>query len=366
MREVQFTRSYDRLYQMLRNREIENSIEWLLKYGSDAVKYQTYKNILKDTTSLSSDLRSSIENSNLIKDIFSKQKPNGSWCSSGVWAAKATARKSGHTPVSPKYVTTAWILPILANNGYSISDKPIKKACDYMLSYQQPNGFMDEIKPEDLKAGHQSDKNEPCRFTISLNALGSVGAANDRRVKKAYELLLHWQREDGGWVSEHHASQKKWTRSCPYATYHAVLALYNSGVSTYETPIKRGLHFLLNHLSTKESSEIERFFYHGHSIIHELVMLTEFNIGVDSDTVQNLLKWLMTMYQPEGTHFVYTGKSIAKHTNKEDYMDSRVAKYRLFQLIEDDWLTYYATRIFQNIVHSEANFLRESTKRDMR
>jgi hypothetical protein len=30
-------------------------------------------------------------------------------------------------------------------------------------------------------------------------------------------------------------------------------------------------------------------------------------------------------------------------------MDSRVAKYRLYHLIEDDWLTYYATRIAANL-----------------
>jgi hypothetical protein len=59
---------------------------------------------------------------------------------------------------------------------------------------------------------------------------------------------------------------------------------------------------------------------------------------------------VMTMYCPGEGCFKYTGKPMSKYSRRKDGMDSRVAKYRLYHLIEDDWLTYYATRIGANLI----------------
>ena len=82
-------------------------------------------------------------------------------------------------------------------------------------------------------------------------------------------------------------------------------------------------------------------------------MFSELNIGLDSKAVRAILEWLMTMYHPDESCFKYSGKSISKYSFKADYMDSRVAKYRLFHLIEDDWLTYFITRIMLNILRQK-------------
>jgi hypothetical protein len=41
----------------------------------------------------------------------------------------------------PKYVTTAWILPILGDMGFDIQDERVKRACEYALSFQKPKGM---------------------------------------------------------------------------------------------------------------------------------------------------------------------------------------------------------------------------------
>ncbi len=335
---------------MLDKTQIDSNINWLLDNASHPVRYLTYKNILNDDSSISRNLFDKIEETDLVKDIFSKQEKDGSWCTHGVWANKPTMRKSGYTPVSPKYVTTSWILPLLGNMGYCYNDKRIQKACEYVLSYQLDNGYIDEIKPNELKTGYDILGNEPCRFSVILIGLGKVGAVHDSRVKKAFDLLISWQRDDGGWVSERHSNQNNWSRSCPFSGYHSAMALYSSGISAYEKQFKKALMFLINHLSTKKDLEIQRFFYHGHSLVHELLMFTELKVGLDSEIINGLLRWLLSMYQQNSSYFKYNGKPISKYKFKDDYMDSRVAKYRLFQLIEDDWLTYYATRIFKNLL----------------
>jgi len=79
-------------------------------------------------------------------------------------------------------------------------------------------------------------------------------------------------------------------------------------------------------------------------------MLSEFGIGLQERAINTILEWLMTMYDADQGCFRYSGKPISKYSRRQDYMDSRVAKYRLYNLIEDDWLTYYVTRIAKNLI----------------
>ncbi len=56
------------------------------------------------------------------------------------------------------------------------------------------------------------------------------------------------------------------------------------------------------------------------------------------------------MYDPGNGHFTYRGKPISKHTWKEDKLTPHRLKFRTYHLIEDDWLTYYMTRIARNLL----------------
>jgi hypothetical protein len=176
-----------------------------------------------------------------------------------------------------------------------------------------------------------------------------VGLANDDRVKMGYEYLLQKQRNDGGWALAEHFRERNWTRSCPFSSYHATMALYHSGEEAYKEALKKALEFLIWHLSTKDVDETRRFFFHGHSTVHELLMFSEFRVGLKEKAVQTILEWFLSMYRANEGCFRYTGKPISKYSHQQDGMDARVAKYRLHHLIEDDWLTYYLTRIGLNL-----------------
>jgi len=336
---------------MLNERQVENNIKWLVKNSSQPVKYLTCRDLLNKKTHIKSmkELFATVEKTDIVEEIFSKQNPDGSWCKEGSWALSPALRKSGHTPVSPKYVTTSWILPILGKMGFTIQDKRIKKACEYIFSYQFDNGFIAESHSDRYNIPYSQLPVEPCRFSVILIGLGRVGANTDHRLKRAYDLLIKWQQDDGGWGSESHIKRMNWTRSCPFASYHAAAALYYANNEIYKNPLTKALKFLVKHLSTRKTEELQRFHFHGHDIISELLMLIEFNIGTNEKFVQVILEWIMTMYHPDENCFRYTGKPISKFSYKKDYMDARVAKYRLFHLLEDDWLTYYCTRIMRDI-----------------
>lgn len=339
-------------FPMLSRKQINNSIIWLLANAGVPVQYLTHRYLLneKHSTPRVRGLWKAVEKDKEVVEIFAKQRHDGSWCAGGAWALPPSyLPKDGYTVVSPKYVTTAWILPILGAMGFSIRDKRINRALEYVLSFQCKNGFITETDIDRYDVDWDKLHNMPCRFAIILIGLGKVGAGKDPRVRKAYDLLVKWQRPDGGWVLEMHRNERNWTRSCPYSTFHATYALYASKDKKYDPYVRKGLNFLCNHLSEKNENEIKKFFYHGHSVIHELLMFSQAGIGINSRPVRVLCAWLMEMYDEKVGCFIYNGKPVSKYSRRKDGMDSRVAKYRLHHLIERDWLTYYLTRIALNM-----------------
>jgi hypothetical protein len=333
---------------------VERSIDWLLENGSAPVRYMTLLRIVGEDPS-TAEMRELWEEAGSHPEnleMFSKQKSDGSWCSGGSWAPKPSyVPRGGCTPVSPKYVTTSWLLSLLGDLGYTVLDPRIAKAVKYVLGYQRPNGVLtenhDPFTDEDYE---ENPRNVPCRMSIQLTGLAKVGAAGDPRVRRGLDVLLSWQREDGGWVQEGHrdgtvAPYKMWTRSCPWVTFFTCSALHASRLPEYRKALRRGLSFIVWHLNQKKTSDTRRFFWHGHEPVRELVMLAENGFGRDEPAIENLLVWLERMYQPETGSYLYNGKPISKMTLREDGGNPRVMKYRLHHLIEEDWLTYWMTRV---------------------
>lgn len=336
---------------ILQPKQIDKNVSWLLANGSAPIKYLTHKHLLKTpfTSKTMRDLWRNVEASPCVQEIFSKQEDNGAWYAGGSWANKPSyAVKGGIDPYRPKYVTTAWILPLLGEMGYSACDKRIRKACRFVISngyYQDPlfDKGIDEIRESAIDLS-------PCRFAQYMIALGSVGFNEDERVDKGYEVLLSMQRDDGGWVFPKHSDQMGWTRSCLFSTYHAVMALYCSKNPAYKDALVRGIEFMLWHLSTKKDCDLQQFYYHGHSMVRELVMFSDLGIGLHTRTVKAILNWLMTLYNVQEGCFQYTGKPVSKYSRKKDGIDAAVAKYRFYHVIESDWLTYHVTTIAANML----------------
>lgn len=348
---------------MLNLNQIEDNIEWLIDQGSATVKYLTHLHLLKAAphSTEMSELWKAVEEDPSSREIFSKQMVDGSWCSGGSWAAKPSyLPKGGHTPVSPKYVTTSWILAILGDMGFDYHDERVRRACEYNLTYQRPNGILSENRDWSEDDGlDPNPRNMPCRMSIQLVGLAKVGMGKDERLRKSFDLLKRWQRDDGGWVQEGHkdgtaAPYKIWSRSCPWVTYFATTALLHSRNPADNDAMLKGIDFLLWHLDQKQEHEIMRFFWHGHDMVRELLMFSETDVPPTQRSVKVLLNWLEDMYNPEKACFRYEGKPVSKMSLREDGATSRVMKHRLYHLIEDDWFTYYMTRIESNFLNQKA------------
>ena len=154
-------------------------MEWLLA-GEPWVVYRTLIDLLnKDEEKPEvATARKAVAEHPLVKKIFRDLNNDGYW----------GTPKDIHTWWPKKY-TTFWILPLLADFGFSVEDKRIERDCEYVFSTQLQSGGFGWDPPTTT-----SD----CHSAIIIESLAKLGLLRDSRLQKAYEWLINRQRLDGG------------------------------------------------------------------------------------------------------------------------------------------------------------------------
>lgn len=357
--------------------QISCCTQWLLDHASPPVQYLTHKHIRKtDPRSPAMlELWRRVETGKEAEAIFSKQNPDGSFFSGGPWGPRGYRQESGrgYTATRPKFVTTAWILPFLGDMGFTAADERIRKSCEFILQDIGAPHHPPDLLPQSANC---------CGLHgIPLRALASVGLAGDDRLRGSWSWLNLCQRGDGGWLNPSHLADSPnpsttkgrwpWDRSCAWGSYYAVEALFYNSDPQYRPALAAGLEFLLLHLSQSSPESIQTWVYHGHNTVKELLMFSETGLDMRSGPVQALLDWLKSYYRPEEGMFRTQVKPIpdfprhisaiiSAYTKKfgSTYWDTisktgpSVLRYHLYHLVEDDWLTYYLTRIARNLEQS--------------
>jgi len=153
--------------------------EWLLA-GEPWVVYRTLTDLLnmdkKDKAVVIANI--AIPEHPSMKKIFEGLNEEGYW----------GRPKDIHT-WWPRKDTTFWILPMLADFGFTVEDKRIARACEYVFSTQLQSGGFGWDPPT---------KPSDCHSAIIIESLAKLGLLQDSRLQRAYEWLTRRQRFDGG------------------------------------------------------------------------------------------------------------------------------------------------------------------------
>jgi hypothetical protein len=253
--------------------------------------------------------------------------------------------------------------------GYTAEDKRIQKSCQYIFSELSYPRFAPGAKAANCCG----------LYGIPLRALASVGLAGDDRIKGGWDWLLHCQRSDGGWLHPNHMVGARtpsktqgrfgWDRSCAWGSTFAAQALFYSRRPEHFQALSCALAFLLWHLAQKDEAHVQTWVYHGHNIVKELLMFSEAGVNMRLHPIPALLSWLKGYYRPSEGMFRTQEKPIPLFTrhiaaimknfetlygpaywNAIPKVNAGILRYQLYHLIEDDWLTYYLTRIAQNML----------------
>lgn len=206
----------------------EELVEWLLA-GEPWVVYRTLTDLLdkEERDNVVVTTRMAIPRHRLIRKIFEGLNEDGYW----------GRPKDIHT-WWPKKDTTFWLLPVLADFGFTVKDKRIARACEYVFSTQlQSGGFGWDLptKPGD------------CHSAIIIESLARLGLLPDSRLKKAYEWLIKRQRLDGGFWCKNTGQiggPREKEPSCALATMFVIGALAQNPKLRDSEIAMKGVDFL--------------------------------------------------------------------------------------------------------------------------
>jgi len=202
--------------------------EWLLA-GEPWIVYRTLIDLLDKDEKGKKVIaaRMAIPDHPHVKKIFKGLNEDGYW----------GRPKDIHT-WWPKKDTTFWLLPVLADFGFTVDDKRIERACEYVFSTQLQSGAFGWDPP--TKPGD-------CHSAIIIESLAKSGLLGDLRLQRAYEWLINRQRLDGGFWCKNTGQiggPREKEPSCALATMFVLGALaQNPELQNSETAIK-GVDFL--------------------------------------------------------------------------------------------------------------------------
>jgi hypothetical protein len=208
----------------------EGLTEWLLA-GEPWVVYRTLTDLLDkdEEDNVVVTAKKAIPQHPFIKKILRGLNKEGYW----------GTPKDIHT-WWPKKNTTFWILPMLADFGFTIEDKRIARACEYVFGTQLPFGGFGWDPPT-----HAYD----CHSAIIMESLARLGLLEDSRLQIAYDWLVKRQRLDGGFWCKNTGQvgrPREKEPSCAMATMFVLGGLAQNPKLKNSEIAKKGVDFLFN------------------------------------------------------------------------------------------------------------------------
>jgi hypothetical protein len=185
----------------------------------------------------------------------------------------AKQKKAGHWEIpenfyTAKYKGTVWQLLILAELGANITNKNIKKACEFILNHSQDlesGGFAHSTSAK--KGGGRHSEVIPCLTGNMVWSLIRLGCLDDPRVKQAIKWITSYQRfDDGiqeslqGWPYDRLKAACLGKHTCHMGAVKALKALSeipeNKRSNEVKDMIVKGVQYILKHHIYKRSHDL--------------------------------------------------------------------------------------------------------------
>jgi hypothetical protein len=159
------------------------ALDWLLEENQPSIRYLTLTQLLgksADDAEVQS-VKKAMKKNGWAANILDEQTPGG-W-----WVAKEDLYK-------PKYLSTNWMLLILADLGMTRDDHRIAKACELWIKrFSTKDGGFGAPNSEGRTKSHL------CIVGNTARALVQFGYVDHPKVRSAFEWLVKNQAKLGGW-----------------------------------------------------------------------------------------------------------------------------------------------------------------------
>ena len=244
----------------------------------------------------------------------------------------------------PKKDTTFWILPMLADFGFTTEDTRISRACEYVFSTQLPQGGF---------GWDPSNQAFDCHSAIIAESIARLGLLEDSRLQRVYDWLIKRQRLDGGFWCKNTGQidgPREEEPSCAMATMFVLGALAQNHKLRNGKVAKKGVDFLFECWKNRgkiryagHDSQVGtdwsklKYPFTDYKILKFLDTLSQFEYAKQRLRESEMMKLLLSKQDDRGR---FTPESIHKVWSDFDFgQKEKTSK----------WITFLALRITKRI-----------------
>ena len=162
-------------------------LAWLLEAENPPVRYGTLVDLL-DRPASDPEVqaaRAAIVDYPPVAELLAAQKPDGYWVKRDYYL--------------PKHYGTFWTLCVLGDLGLTAEQEAIRRACEYLFTFQRENGAFCRRRRVAGKGLVWADDAGPCTQARIVRFLIQFGYGADARTRGGIAWLLSVQRDDGMW-----------------------------------------------------------------------------------------------------------------------------------------------------------------------
>ena len=316
---------------MLLNKELE---DWLLS-GEPWIVCRTLTDLLDEDEEdeLVVTTRMAIPKHPLVKKIFEGLNEDGYW-----------GRPQDIHTWWPKKNTTFWLLPVLADFGFTVKDKRIARACEYVFSTQLQSGGFGWSPPTQAY---------DCHSAIITESLAKLGLLGDSRLQKAYDWLIKRQRLDSGFWCKNTGQiggPREKEPSCALATMFVLGAFAQNPKLRNSETVTKGVDFLFTCFQNRgkikyagHDSQIGtdweklKYPFTDYKIMKFLDVLSQFEYAKQRLQEAEMVNMLLSKRDDKGR---FTPESIIKVWSDFDFGQKEKPSR---------WITFLALRIIKRI-----------------
>jgi hypothetical protein len=235
----------------------DGALRWLLEEEQPAMRYLSLTQLLDNPEEDPAvrGARALIARQGWAADLLSEQRPGGWWASEG-------------SSYSPKYISTNWVLLVLADLGLTKDDDArIASACERWIGRfaKKDGGF----------GADTWSKSHLCTTGNMARALVHFGYAGHPQVRSAFEWLVEAQTKSGGWTCFGGGSGMldSWEPMSAFAVYPR--EKWSDGM---REAVERGAEFYLGREMHKQGASYGPWyrFHYPHHYYYDLLVGLDF------------------------------------------------------------------------------------------
>jgi hypothetical protein len=215
-----------------------NPLPWLLEEENSPARFGTLLDLL-DRPAGDPDAqaaRAGIPAYPPVAALLAAQKADGYWIKRDYYL--------------PKHYGTFWTLSLLADLGLTAENEQIRRACEFMFTFQRESGAFCRRRRIAGKGLVWSERDEPCTHARIVRFLIQFGYGDDPRIRAGIDWLLSMQHEDGMW--DCHPPRRY---GCLRATHDALRVAALDARMAAHPAIAQGAEVVCNLLMVRDMSK---------------------------------------------------------------------------------------------------------------